>query len=74
MVLEGSGIGVTKIICNGSSNYQAIDVRTSTANNYTGGDISNITIKNLTIDGGKNSRIGVRGGNGILFIAIHNIY
>lgn len=63
--IEGAGVGATRIICKGAANYQAIDIRTSAANNFSGGNLSNIAIRNLTIDGGKATRTGTTGGNGI---------
>lgn len=61
--ITGDGVGVTKIFTGNDGNYAAIDVRTSLA----AGNLYNITIENLTIDGNKANR-PTAGGNGILLL------
>jgi hypothetical protein len=67
----GDGVGVTEIVMGASGVYTAIDVRTSNANGGLGGDLFNITIENLSINGNKASRVAP-GGNGIMLLCNTN--
>lgn len=70
VVLFGAGAGVSVIVMYDAStlaNYSAIDVRTSRANNGAGGSITDVTIRDLTIDGNKANR-STTAGNGIIIL------
>jgi hypothetical protein len=67
----GDGVGVTEIVMGANGPYTAIDVRTSNANGGLGGNLFNITIENLSINGNKASRVAP-GGNGIMLLCNTN--
>ena len=68
--LFGAGAGISIILMDDASNfinYSAIDIRTSRANNGAGGTVTDVTIRDLTIDGNKANRITNSGNCMIVF-------